>query len=217
MSAAAEAPFVYAFAALLVIAAIAILFVPLLRHTWVFSERRTVFAAVVASLFALSVVAVLVLTSSLADPAYLVPIAAVTVALRVVSPTLLYHRIRDRSEALRSWTAIRILVAAAYVVFAGVLAYDLLEILAGRELVGVATLSEQLAMSAGASILVVRMAFRVRPREAAEWWPVWLAATSFAVAFVIVAPYAFPAFEAAYLVSGLVGWIVGVLVIRFVD
>jgi hypothetical protein len=50
-----------------------------------------------------------------------------------------------------------------------------------------------------------------------EWWPVWMAATLFAIAFVVVAPYAFPVFEAIYVVSGLAGWIVGALIAIRVD
>ena len=70
-------------------------------------------------------------------------------------------------------------------------------------------------MALGASTLLVRFALRARPRDQERLWPVWLAAILFAVAFVVVAPYAFPAFAVAYLASGLVGWILGVVAIRY--
>src|SRR5436190_823806 len=127
MSAAAEAPFIYAFAALLAIGSIVLLFVPLFLHVQLFSASRFVFAAVIAGL------------------------------------------------------------------------------------------SEQLAMALGASLLIVRTGFRFRPRLTLGLWPIWIAATLFAIAFVVVAPYAFPDFEAVYLVSGLAGWILGAFVVSRMD
>jgi len=50
-----------------------------------------------------------------------------------------------------------------------------------------------------------------------ELWPIWMAATLFAIAFVVVAPYAFPTFEAVYLVSGLAGWILGAVMVSRMD
>jgi hypothetical protein len=89
--------------------------------------------------------------------------------------------------------------------------------LLGQEPSDLAGLSEQLAMALSASLLIVRTGFRFRPRLTMEWWPVWMAATLFAIAFVVVAPYAFPVFEAIYVVSGLAGWIVGALIAIRVD
>ncbi len=39
------------------------------------------------------------------------------------------------------------------------------------------------------------------------------AAVLLALAFVVVLPYAVPAFEIVYVVSGLIGWTVGILVV----
>ena len=91
------------------------------------------------------------------------------------------------------------------------------DVLVGQQPSDLAGLSEQLAMAIGASLLVIRTGFRFRPRLTMELWPIWIAATLFAIAFVVVAPYAFPAFEAVYLVSGLAGWILGVLIVSRVD
>jgi hypothetical protein len=44
-------------------------------------------------------------------------------------------------------------------------------------------------------------------------WPFWASAVLLALAFVVVLPYAVPAFEIVYAVSGLIGWSLGVLVI----
>ena len=116
-----------------------------------------------------------------------------------------------------SWSGIRVLVAFAFVAFAALLAYNLARVLAGQQSSDLAGLSEQLAMALGASLLIVRTGFRFRPRLTMELWPIWIAATLFAIAFVVVAPYAFPAFEAVYLVSGLAGWILGAFVVSRMD
>jgi hypothetical protein len=81
----------------------------------------------------------------------------------------------------------------------------------------VGIVSEQLAMAIGASVVVVRGAMRIRPRGVFDLWPAWTAATLLAVAFVVVAPYAFPGFAIAYVVSGLIGWTVGAAMVRYAD
>src|SRR5207249_3868306 len=72
-----------------------------------------------------------------------------------------------------------------------------------------------LVMALGASILIVRAGLRMRPRETAEMWPIWSAAVLFAVAFVVVLPYAIPAFELVYVVSGIVGWSIGIVAVIY--
>jgi len=217
MSAAAETPFVYAFAALLAIGSVVLLFVPLLLHVRLFSASRLVFALVIGALLALSLIALLLVTTVVSTPADFLPIVAITAVLRISSPTLLYRGIRERFEVNPMWSGIRLLVALAFVAFAALLAYNLSRVLVGQQPSDFAGLSEQLAMAVGASLLVIRTGFRFRPRLTMELWPIWIAATVFAIAFVVVAPYAFPAFEAVYLVSGLAGWIVGVLIVSRVD
>ena len=212
-----EAPFVYAFSGFLAGGAVVLLFFPLVRHVWLFSASRIVFIAVVVSLLGLSLLAVFAAGTAASDPAVFLPVAAITVGLRVASPSLFYRGVRERYEALRRWRWIRVSLGIGYGVLAVVLSYNLVRVLAGQAPSALAGVSEQLAMGIGASVLIVRMAVRIRPQETLELWPVWTAGTCLGVAFMIVAPYAFPAFEVAYLVSGLAGWIFGILVLRFVD
>src|SRR5438132_1274415 len=68
MSAAAEAPFIYAFAALLAIGSIVLLFVPLFLHVQLFSASRFVFAAVIAALLASSLIAVWLVADVFSTP-----------------------------------------------------------------------------------------------------------------------------------------------------
>src|SRR5436190_7961266 len=137
------------------------------------------------------------------------------------SPSLLTQSVVPwnprRFEVNPSWSGIRVLVALAFVAFAALLAYNLARALAGQQASDLAGLSEQLAMALGASLLIVRTGFRFRPRLTLGLWPIWIAATLFAIAFVVVAPYAFPAFEAVYLVSGLAGWILGAFMVSRMD
>ena len=217
MSAAVEAPFIYAFAALLAIGSIVLLFVPLFLHVQLFSASRLVFAVVIAALLASSLIAVWLVADVFSTPADFIPVAAITAILRVSSPSLLYRGIRGRFEASPSWSGIRVLVAVAFVAFAALLAYSLARVLAGQQPSDLVGLSEQLAMALGASLLIVRTGFRFRPRLTMELWPIWIAATLFAIAFVVVAPYAFPTFEAVYLVSGLAGWILGAFMVSRMD
>src|SRR5436309_757626 len=161
----------------------------------------------------LGIGAVFLVNSAISDPVYFVPIAGITVGLRVASPFLLYRRIQDRLEARRWWSVFRWFVAVGFVVLIAILAYHLLLLASGSEPANVAVFSEQLVMALGASLLIVRTGLRVRPREAAEMWPIWSAAVLFAIAFVVVLPYAIPAFELVYVVTGIVGWSIGVVAV----
>jgi hypothetical protein len=213
MSAPAEAPFVYVFAALLAIGSVVLLFIPVLMHIRLFSSGRAVFVVVVGALVILSASVVLFVTYAISTPNEFIPVAMVTAILRVASPTLLYRGIRDRFEAHGAWRVIRITVGAAFVALAGLLAYNLVRLALGMQPSDVVGLSEQFVMAFGASMLIVRAGLRFRPRVTLALWPIWTAATLFAIAFVVVAPYAFPSFEAVYIVSGLAGWIVAALII----
>ena len=190
-------------------------FVPILHHAWTFAASRRIFAALIAVIVALGVAAVLLVNSAISDPVYFVPIAGVTVALRLSSPFLLYRRIEDRVEATPWWNVLRWFVAGGFVVLVGILIYHLLLLVAGSEPANVAIFSEKLIMAVGASILIVRAGLRIRPRETSEMWPIWSAAVLFALAFVVVLPYAIPAFEVVYVVSGIIGWSIGVVAVVF--
>src|SRR5439155_19352050 len=95
---------------------------------------------------------------------------------------------------------------------AAILAYHLVLIASGTEASAVPILSDQLIMALGASFLIVRAGLQVRPHESTELWPIWSAAVLFAIAFVVVLPYAVPAFETIYAASGLVGWSIAFVV-----
>src|SRR6266568_1972488 len=206
MPAALEIELVLVFAALLAFAAILLGFLPILRHVWFYSVSRRMFAAVLAVVLGLAVAAVVLVYVAVADPAYFLPIVAVTVGLRIASPALVYARVRDRFDTARSWSVVRAVVGLGFLVLSGILAY-------GGEPAGIARVSEQLVMALGASVLIVRMAARERPRESKVWWPVWSAAVLFAVAFVVVLPYAVPVFAIIYAASGLVGWLVAFVIL----
>src|SRR5256885_12155958 len=99
MSAAAEASFIYAFAALLAIGSIILLFVPLFLHVQLFSASRFVFAVVIAALLASSLIAVWLVTDVFSTPADFIPVAVITAVFRVSSPPPLYRGNPGRLEA----------------------------------------------------------------------------------------------------------------------
>ena len=211
----AEVQLVYLFAAMLVAGSVLLAFLPVLHHAWTFAASRRIFAALIVLILALGIGAVILVNSAISDPVYFVPIAGVTVALRLSSPFLLVRRIEDRVEATRWWSLLRWSVAGGFVVLIGVLIYHLLVLAAGSEPASVAVFSEKLIMAVGASILIVRAGLRIRPRETTEMWPIWSAAVLFALAFVVVLPYAIPAFELVYVVSGILGWSIGVVALVY--
>ncbi len=215
MVAAPEAPLVYTFAALLAIGAAILVLLPLFRHLVGFAANPRVLTALIAACLGLAAGAVFAVAFAVSDPAVFLPIAGVVVALRIVSPALLYLRIRDRFDVERTWAVMRTGVGMIYGVFIGDLAYSLVRFLAGQPPLSVGVVSEQLAMAVGAGAVVVRAAIRVRPRGVFDLWPAWTAATLLAVAFVVVAPYAFPDFAIAYIVSGLIGWTLGAIAVRY--
>jgi hypothetical protein len=217
MVAAAEAPLVYAFAAMLAIGAAIFALLPLFRHLIGYAASRASLTALAAACVGLAALAVFAVVFAVSDPNVFLPIAGIVVVLRILSPSLLYLRIRGRFDAERTWTFVRVGVAIVYIVFVGDLGYGLLSLLAGQPPSGVGIVSEQLAMAIGASVVVVRGAMRIRPRGVFDLWPAWTAATLLAVAFVVVAPYAFPGFAIAYVVSGLIGWTVGAAMVRYAD
>jgi len=211
----AEVQLVYVFAAMLVAGSVLLAFLPILHHAWTFAASRTLFAVLIVIILALGIGAVLLVNSAISDPVYFVPIAGITVALRLSSPFLLYRRIQDRLEVRRWWSLFRWSVAGGFVVLVAILAYHLVVLASGTEPANVAIFSEQLVMALGASILIVRAGLRMRPRETAEMWPIWSAGVLFAVAFVVVLPYAIPAFELVYVVSGIVGWSIGIVAVIY--
>ena len=215
MATPAEIQLVYVFSALLVLGAVLLALLPALHHAWTFAASRRFVVVLIAVILILGIGAVLLVGSAISDPIYFLPIALVTVGLRLISPYLLYRRIEDRFDTNRTWRVMRWLVGFGFLGLAAILAYHLVLIASGTEASGVAILSEQLIMALGASFLIVRAGLQVRPREATELWPIWSAAVLFAIAFVVVLPYAVPAFETIYAASGLVGWSIAFVVVAF--
>jgi len=215
MATPAEIQLVYVFSALLGLGAVLLALFPALHHAWTFAASRRFVVVLIAVILILGIGAVLLVGSAISDPIYFLPIALVTVGLRLISPYLLYRRIEDRFDTNRTWRVVRWLVGFGFLGLAAILAYHLVLIASGTEASGVAILSEQLIMALGASFLIVRAGLQVRPREATELWPIWSAAVLFAIAFVVVLPYAVPAFETIYAASGLVGWSITFVVVAF--
>jgi hypothetical protein len=210
---AAEIQLVYLFSALLVLGAVLLALLPALHRAWTFAASRRFIAILIAVALLVGIGAVLLVGSAISDPAYFLPIAAVTVGLRVASPYLLYRRVQNRLEATRTWSALRWLLAIGFLGLGAILSYHLILIASGSDVSGIAILSEQLIMAVGASFLIVRAGLQVRPHEATEMWPIWSAAVLFALAFVVVLPYAVPAFAVVYAASGLVGWTIAFLAV----
>jgi len=200
---------------MLVAGSVLLAFLPVLHHAWTFAASRRFFAVLIVVILALGIGAVVLVNSAISDPVAFVPIAGITVGLRLSSPFLLYRRVQDRFEAMRWWSLFRWLVVGGFVVLVAILAYHLLVLASGSEPANVAVFSEKLVMALGASILIVRAGLRIRPREVAEMWPIWSAAVLFALAFVVVLPYAIPAFELVYVVSGIVGWSIGIVAVIY--
>ena len=195
---------------MLAFSAVCLAFLPALHHAWTFAASRRTFGVIVALILIVGVAAVLFVNSAVSDPVDFLPIAAVTVGLRLSSPFLLYRQVQARFAATKWWTVLRALVISAFIGFAGILAYHLARIASGSEAVALVVVSEQVAMALGASVLIIRAGLRIRPRETPEVWPIWAAAVLLALAFVVVLPYAVPAFEIVYAASGLIGWSIGV-------
>jgi len=206
-------PLVIVFSSMLAAAAVVLAFVPAVHHAWTFTASRRTWAFLIAVILMSALGAVLLVGAGASDPAYFLPIAAITLGLRLSSPVLLYRKLRDRFDPTNWWKGLRWFLALAFAGLAVILVYQLVRLASGSQLVDLAILSEQFAMALGASILIVRAGLRLRPREVKSAWPFWASAVLLALAFVVVLPYAVPAFEIVYAVSGLIGWSLGLLVI----
>jgi hypothetical protein len=206
---ATEAQFVAVFAALVAIGAVVLLFVPLVRRAWDSAVGPVGYTALAAGMLAACVFAVALVSLAATDPAFATPLVVVVIGLRLSSPALLYVRLRSRLEAEPWWDPAR---AGAAVLFAG-LAAALVARAAGLLPAAshlVVGLSDQVLMAAGAAALFLRLGVRARPDSAQGGLAVWLAGLLFGIAFLVVAPYAFPDFAIWYLVSGVAGWLLGV-------
>src|SRR3989442_1953482 len=171
MATAAEIQLVYVFSALLVLGAVLLALLPPLHHAWTFAASRRFVVVVIAVILLLGIGAVLLIGSAISDQIYFLPIALVTVGLRLISPYLLYRRVEDRFDTNRTWRVMRWLVGFGFLGLAAILAYHLILIASGTEASGLAILSEQLIMALGASFLIVRAGLQVRPHRRRNYGP----------------------------------------------
>lgn len=206
-----EASYVALFAGLLGAGAVVALSVPALRYAHDAAVSRRGLVALVLATLLVALAAVALLGIAAADPSVVLPVVAATAGLRLGSPVLLYWRVREASEARRGWGGVRVLLVVAFVGIAGLLVAERSGAFPGA-MSSAVLVSDRLLMALGASVLFVRFAFRARPRDATEWRPIWIGAILLGVAFLLVAPYAFPGFADVYLVSGIIGWAVGAAV-----
>ena len=208
-----ETDLAYLFATLLAVSSVLLLFLPLLRHVSLFAMNRIVSILILLGMLFLAAGATLLVVFAVSNPIYSAPIAGIAGALRIGSPPLLYRKVRDRFEGRRGWAALQGILFVAFLGLAGFLVVHLILGPSPSTTIGAFVLSEQLLMAVGASTLFVRFAFKVRPQERGYLWPVWLAALLFAIAFLVVGPYAFPGFAIVYAASGAVGWTLGAFVL----
>jgi len=210
-----ETQLAFLFGGLLAAGSVVLLFVPLLRRAWTYATSPLGFALVVGPMLALGVGAIALVALAISNPLFLIPVVAVAATLRVGSPVFLYRMLRTWFEEKKGWAALRLLVLAGFVALVGYLVYDLVRFPAAPPAAGVAVLSAQFVMALGASAAIVSVAFRAKPKERRALWPLWLSAILFATAFIVVAPYAFPAFVTAYSVAGIAGGVLGVVALWY--
>lgn len=212
---ASEAQLVTLFAALVAIGAVVLLFLPVVRRAWYSAAGPLGYTVVVAGMLAASVFAVALVSLAASDSAFATPLVLVVIVLRLASPSLLYLRLRTRLEAKALWDAARPAAAVVFVGLAGALVVRGIGLVPATVSL-VVGLSDQALMAAGASVLFLRLALRARPAGVDGGIVVWLAGLLFGIAFLVVAPYAFPAYAFWYLVSGVAGWTLGAVVAAFV-
>ena len=121
MATPAEIQLVYVFSALLGLGAVLLALFPALHHAWTFAASRRFVLVLIAVILILGIGAVLLVGSAISDPIYFLPIALVTVGLRLISPYLLYRRIEDRFDTNRTWRVVRWLVGFGFLGLAAVL------------------------------------------------------------------------------------------------
>src|SRR2546425_3423723 len=121
MATPAEIQLVYVFSALLGLGAVLLALFPALHHAWTFAASRRFVVVPIAVILILGIGAVLLVGSAISDPIYFLPIALVTVGLRLISPYLLYRRIGDRFDTNRTWRVVRWLVGFGVLGPAGLL------------------------------------------------------------------------------------------------
>ena len=210
-----EPQLAYLFGGLLAAGSVVLLFVPIIRRAWTYAASPLGFALVVGPMLALGVGAIALVVLAISNPLFLIPVVAVAAGLRVGSPVFLYRLLRGWFEERRGWAALRLLVLAGFVGLVGYLVYDLVRFPGVPPTAGVVVLSAQFVMAVGASGAIVSLALRAKPKELRSMWPLWLSAILFATAFIVVAPYAFPAFVPVYAIAGIAGGVFGAVALWY--
>src|SRR5256712_9487331 len=139
MATPAEIQLVYVFSALLGLGAVLLALFPALHHAWTFAASRRFVLVLIAVILILGIGAVLLVGSAISDPIYFLPIALVTVGLRLISPYLLYRRIEDRFDTNRTWRVVRWLAGFGVLGLPATLAYHLVPIAPGAQGPGAAS------------------------------------------------------------------------------
>src|SRR5207249_8877732 len=147
--AAGEVQLIYLFSGLLAFGAVFLAFVPALHHAWTFAASRRTFAILLTGILGIGLAAVLFVTYAVSDPLDFLPIALITVGLRIASPFLLYRGVQDRFEAERWWSTGRWVLAIVFLLLAAILAYHLVRLASGSRAQDLVLLSEQLVMALG--------------------------------------------------------------------
>lgn len=206
----AEDALVSLFGVLLVLGAVLLLFAPLFyrflrRGLWAFSLLILVPAFLVASAGTTWV------EQSFQNPLFLAPIVAFVFLARVVSPVATFFRVREQLS-IRG-----IFGPAKPLAFIGFLAMGLYVGLRAFSPVSAegdpVIVTERLLVALGTAFLLVRLYWKVMPRGSPGWLMVWAGAILYSLAFAVVAPYAFPEYQALYGLSGIMGWLIGAAII----
>ncbi len=161
--------------------------------------------------FLVGVLALSFVKLSLETPLLLAPVVAVVFIARVASPSLAYLKLRERVAVTRLVPA-RLLLFFGFVGLGFYVWYRAFVNPSGVA-VDPILLSERILMAGGTAFVFLRIHLRVLPRGSFNMRALSTAAILFSSAFAVVAPYAFPAYETLYGVSGIMGWFIGASVL----
>lgn len=153
---------------------------------------------------------------ALNQPLFFLPFAVLVTGLRAVSPTILYRSLEFRFEERKWWVILKVLLAAAFLGYAGYIVYtlvlDLFQPFVGPR-PAEALFSEQLLMALGGAFVIIRVLSRILPESLRDKPTVWIAAILLSVSFAFLAPFAIEGYEIYYRLSGLAGWLIGFYVL----
>ncbi|MCJ2519902.1 MAG: hypothetical protein LN412_03000 [Candidatus Thermoplasmatota archaeon] len=207
----AERELVSIFAILLVVGSVLLLFSPIF-YRLMRTGLWTLTFVMAAPVLLLAALGLSFVEYSLTDPIYLAPVVAVVFGARVVSPTLAFLKIRERTVATNGRALTRLLLFIAFLVFGLYVGYKTFVDPSGASIDPI-LISEKLIMTLGTALVFLRLHLMIMPKGSYSMKVVWVAAFLFSLAFAVVAPYAFPAYGVLYGFSGVMGWLIGGAVI----